>query len=217
MSYTRALEQKSATVQLLSRILVGAFAVIVLLLLLIHQARQNVRVDVRPGLSSRVVVSEGQMPAENAFSFALIVFQQMNRWREDGARDYPAQIERVRAFLTDRYKGQALADADRRKKSGELQYRTRHVALPPEISFKSDRVKKISDSLWIVYLDLDLQETVRGQVVKTPVIRYPVRVIAADVDPQYNPYGLLIDGFAEEPRRLADDELKQLGIVRKGD
>ena len=183
--------------------------------ILAYQARQNIQVNVRPGISAPTVVAEGQMPPENIYNLALVVFQQLNRWRVDGSKDYPDQIRRMGAFLTDRFRGQLELDASERGSRSELLYRTRTLALPPEITYQPDRVKKIGDTVWVVQLDLELQETVRGQVIKNAIIRYPIRVIAYNVDTQFNPYGLLLDGFQQDPVRLTAEDLAKLKIVRK--
>jgi hypothetical protein len=43
--------------------------------------------------------------------------------------------------------------------------------------------------------------------VKQTAIRYPLRVVSLDVDPESNPWGLALDGFTPEgPRRLTASE-----------
>ena len=46
-------------------------------------------------------------------------------------------------------------------------------------------------------LDMELIETVRGMTVKNPIIRYPLRVVRYAVDPELNPWGLALDGWAK--------------------
>lgn len=215
MTYVRAVEQERFVRRQVTRLAIGLLLLCLALVVALLQSLRTVRVDIRPGLATRTVIRAGDVPDENVYSFALVVFQQLNRWRDDGAKDYTEQIKRTRAFFTDRYRAQLFRDADTRRMAGELQFRTRSVAPPPELTFRRDRVKRVSDSLWIVFLDLELQETVRGQVVKAPIIRYPLRIVSYDNDSEFNPYGLLIDGFSEDPRRLSTDELKQMGIDRK--
>lgn len=215
MSYVRSVEQYRYFSRLLFFIILGLLAVVLIMGVLVKQARSNVSVNVRPGLSAPVIVREGEMPPENVYNFALTVFQQLNRWRQDGVKDYPEQIKRVSAFLTDRYRGQLELEVKQRQAAGELSYRTRSVALPPELTYKPDRVHKVNGSLWVVYLDIELQETIRGSVIKDTIIRYPIRVIAYDVDSQFNPFGLLLDGFQEDPVRLDEEELAKLNIFRK--
>jgi len=60
-----------------------------------------------------------------------------------------------------------------------------------------------------VWLDFNIQEFVRGMEVKNIKIRYPIRVVRFNVDPERNPWGLALDGFGGDgPRRLTDADLQ---------
>ena len=50
--------------------------------------------------------------------------------------------------------------------------------------------------MWVVIVDMELSETVKGMAVKRKTIRYPLRVVRYDVDRESNPWGLALDGFA---------------------
>ena len=66
----------------------------------------------------------------------------------------------------------------------------------------------LAPGVWVVWLDLDLFESVKGMTVKKTAIRYPLRVVRLSVDPESNPWGLALDGFAGSgPRRLTEAEL----------
>jgi len=68
-------------------------------------------------------------------------------------------------------------------------------------------VDLLSKGIWVVWLDLDLYESVKGMTVKRTAIRYPVRVVRQAIDLEVNPWGLALDGFADEgPRRLSEAE-----------
>jgi hypothetical protein len=72
----------------------------------------------------------------------------------------------------------------------------------------------LGGDVWVVWLDLDLLESVKGMTVKRTAIRYPLRVVRFAVDLETNPWGLALDGFeADGPRRLTDDELIVEGDV----
>jgi integrating conjugative element protein (TIGR03746 family) len=64
------------------------------------------------------------------------------------------------------------------------------------------RVQVLSRNDWIVTLDLDVDEYYRGDLVKRALVRYPIRVVRYDVDPQHNPWGLALDCFAGTPERI---------------
>ena len=129
-------------------------------------------------------------------------------WSEDGARDYGRAIFRVSPCLTPKYRAELIADLDYKGRKGELAYRVRGVQGIPGHGFEERRVDIFGDSVWVVGLDLDLFESVKGMTVKHTAIRYPVRVVRHAVDLEANPWGLALDGFTGEgPWRLSADEL----------
>jgi integrating conjugative element protein (TIGR03746 family) len=78
----------------------------------------------------------------------------------------------------------------------------------PGHGFEEQRVSVLGGDAWIVRLDLDLLESVKGMTVKRTAIRYPLRVVRYAVDLEANPWGLALDGFDDGgPRRLTDVEL----------
>jgi len=84
----------------------------------------------------------------------------------------------------------------------------RGVQEVPGHGYEERRVDVLAPGVWVVWLDLDLYESVKGMTVKKTTIRYPLRVVRLAVDPESNPWGLALDGFsAEGPRRLAESEL----------
>ena len=54
--------------------------------------------------------------------------------------------------------------------------------------------------------------------VKQTDVRYPLEIVLADVDPEQNPWGLQLDGYAEEgPRRLKPEALNVNAAPKPGD
>jgi hypothetical protein len=50
--------------------------------------------------------------------------------------------------------------------------------------------------------------------VKQTTIRYPIRVVRQAIDPEANPWGLALDGYASDgPRRLTDAELAEPSVT----
>ena len=75
----------------------------------------------------------------------------------------------------------------------------------------------LGNGVWVVWLDLDLFESVKGMTVKHTAIRYPLRVVRHAVDLEANPWGLALDGFAGEgPRRLTAKELSSADGTGEG-
>jgi integrating conjugative element protein (TIGR03746 family) len=172
------------------------------------QAPKALTVHVPPDLRSGAILTLEEVPPANVYAFAFYIFQQLNRWPEDGARDFGRAIFRVSPYLTPKYRAELLSDLELKGRKGELAYRVRGVQQIPGHGFEERRVDILDDNVWVVWLDLDLFESVKGMTVKKTAIRYPLRVVRHAVDLEANPWGLALDGFATEgPRRMSADEL----------
>ena len=171
------------------------------------QAPSNLRIHIPPDLRSGAVLGTEEVPAANVYAFAFYIFQQLNRWPDNGAEDYGQAIFRIAAYLTPRYRSDLVADMELKARRGELAYRVRGVQEVPGHGYEERRVDILASGVWIVWLDLDLLESVKGMTVKRTTIRYPLRVVRQAVDPETNPWGLALDGYAGEgPQRLGDAE-----------
>ncbi len=198
----------------LRRALMAVAVVAVVAMVLIKQAPTHLRLNVSPSLRPGDVVSikhgTDPVPVPNVYAFGYYVWQQVNRWSSNGLKDYPQQIFNVQHYLTPACLAQLNADAKDRSSAGELSTRTRSLNEAPGQRFAEWRVTKQSDDAWTVLLDLELTETMSSVQVKTALIRYPLRVVRYDIDPEKNPFGLALDCFgANRPQRLQLDELGQ--------
>ncbi|MCA9861223.1 MAG: DUF2895 family protein, partial [Thermomicrobiales bacterium] len=68
------------------------------------------------------------------------------------------------------------------------------------------RVTVESPDSWVVLLDLQIIESFRGETIKNTAVRYPLRVVRYDVDPEMNQFGLALAGFEAAPERLVVDD-----------
>ena len=94
-------------------------------------------------------------------------------------------------------------------KQGELSDRSRSIQSLPGSTYEERRVDVLSHDSWLVWLDYQIIEHVRGMEVKNVKIRYPVRVVRYAVDPEQNPWGLALDGYGGDgPRKLADEQFQ---------
>lgn len=186
-----------------------SIAVLMILLMWIgwQQAKQAVRIHIPPDIRSGAVVKADDINPANVYAFASYIFQQGNHWHQDGDQDYGKQIFRLSAFLTPPFREHLTADMILRGRQGELSGRTRIIQELPGHGFEERRVALLDRNSWIVWLDVNIQEYVRGMEVKNVNIRYPLRVVRYDVNPETNPWGLALDGFAGDgPRRLSEEE-----------
>src|SRR3546814_12873345 len=103
------------------------------------------------------------------------------------------------------------ADFEYRRSTGELRQRVRGVYEIPGRSYgenPSARVRVISDDDWIVTLDLSADEYHGYEQVQRALVRYPITVARADVDPVRNPFGLVLDCYDGATQPLTGPEPK---------
>lgn len=171
------------------------------------KAPTDLTVHVPPDLRTGASLKPGEVPPPNVYAFAYYIWQQVNRWPENGDKDYGMAIFKTQAYVTPQCRAQLEEDMNRKKNDGELSMRTRTLVEMPGHTYDDSRVVPISSQAWKVTLDAEISETVRGLRVKDTLIRYPLRVVRFDVDRQSNPFGLAIDcyGDSDQPTRLEPD------------
>ena len=163
----------------------------------------TITVHIPPDLRSGAVMALHEIPPANVYAFAFYIFQQLNRWPENGAEDYGKAIFRIAPYLTPAYRSQLIMDMETKGKHGELSNRVRSLQAILDDGYEERRVDVLSKDVWVVWLDLELNESVKGMTIKHTVIRYPLRVVRYAVDAEANPWGLALDGFAAQgPKRL---------------
>src|SRR3546814_5326480 len=64
------------------------------------------------------------------------------------------------------------------------------------------RVKVVSDRDWIVTLDVSADEYYSSEQVKRALVRYPIKVVRLDIDPEHNPFGPALDRSEEHKSEL---------------
>lgn len=203
MSYHREIHNVRAHIATL-RI---ALVVITLLALFMgwgwHTAPRALTVHIPPDLRAGSTQPVHEVPQPNVYAFAYYIWQQLNRWPEEGSEDYGRNIFRLAAYVTPAFRAQLTRDMEQRGRRGELTRRVRMVREAPGAGFETRRVEVIEDGQsWVVWLDLDIVESVRGMDVKQTQVRYPLRVVRYDVDREKNPWGLALAGFASAPERI---------------
>lgn len=188
------------------KLALGFMGLLVVLLFIAFLVRlKDVTVRLPPDARGGVTQKLDEVPAPFVYDFALGMFQRVNHWPKDGSDEYLANIESLVNYLTPACYADRKADYEKRIQSGgmdELNERARSVQEIPGRVFGTERVVVESHHSWYVLLDLKVSETYRGQPVKDALVRFPLRVVRYDVNPDLNPYGLALDCFAGEPERL---------------
>lgn len=197
--YDNLLAGKDQTIRALWAALVIAVAAAIWMGLGWSLAPQQLRVHLPPDLSSGAVLTPGEVGSANVYTFALYIWQQLNRWEQDGDTDYPAKIHALQHYLTPSCQQNRLDDHRVRQARRELSDRARSVWELPGQGYRADRVYSDGPGHWVVTLDLALEESLLGEPIKQRAVRYPLRIVRYAVDPERNPFGLALDCLAAAP------------------
>lgn len=168
--------------------------------------RELPSIGVRPDLSRFATLRPGEYHPHEIYGFAQAIWQGLNRWPQDGQKEYAENLYRFQAYLTPDFYAEREADLKERARRGELSKRGRGLQPIPGREYSPEKVKPLSETSWVVYVDLQLQEWHGSTPVKDTLIRYPLKVMVFDVDRERNPWGLGLDGFAEQGYYRLDPE-----------
>ncbi len=169
-------------------------------------APRDLTIHVPPDLRSGSVRKWWEVPPESVYAFTFYVFQQLNRWPTNGEDDYARNIHALSAYLTPGCQIFLRRDYEQRRSTGELRQRVRGIYEIPGRGFGDDptaRVRVVSDRDWIVTLDVTADEYHGAEQVKRALVRYPLKVVRLDIDPERNPFGLALDCYSSTPQRIA--------------
>jgi integrating conjugative element protein (TIGR03746 family) len=168
-------------------------------------APRNLVIHVPPDLRSGSVRRWWDVPPESVYAVTWYLFQQLHRWPSNGEQDYERNIHALSAYLTPACRLFLERDLKARGDSGELRQRVRGIYEIPGRGYGDDpklRVRTISDRDWIVTLDVAADEYYATEHIKRALVRYAIKVVRTDIDPERNPFGLLLDCYARAPERI---------------
>lgn len=186
----------------------GASALFVLTLVLGFgwwQAPRDLTIHVPPDLRSGSVRKWWDVPSASVYAFAFYIFQQLNRWPTNGEDDYARNIHALSAYLTPGCQHFLQLDYEQRQRAGELRQRVRGIYEIPGRGYGDDptqRVRVVSNRDWVVTLDISADEYYGTEQVKRALVRYPLKVVRMDIDPERNPFGLALDCYDSTPQRI---------------
>lgn len=167
------------------------------------RAPDDIVVHIPPDLRSGATLRPDEPTPANVYAFTFYIFQQLNRWPENGAEDYGKAIYSLAAYLTPKFRSELQKELELKGRRGELINRVRSIHERPGHGYENAKVIIESETSWIVNIDVELHESVKGMSIKHTLIRYPLRVVKFAVDPETNPWRLALDGFTlEGPVRI---------------
>lgn len=207
--FLNALDNASLLIRVQWFVIAALLLVTVFALDGLRRAPTALDLHIPPHLTQGALVHPGDVPDPNVYTFTLAIWQQINRWAQNGDKDYGQQIFAMAPYLTPACREQLADDLNLKANRGELNMRTRAMGEIPGQSFSAERVRRVAPGIWHVTLDTEIEETLHGQPVKHAYVRYPLRVLRYQFDPQKNPYGLALDCVprGEQPVRLDPKEV----------
>ena len=164
-------------------------------------APEHIKIDIPPDLRSGSTRGIKERHPFNIYAFGYYIFQQMNNWPVKGIDDYKKQIDRLSCYITPKFKGALELDYQKKKRLHELN-RTRALQEIPDRPYSAKSVYVESDDSWVALYDVNVKETFRSEIVKDIFLRYQIRIVRWDTDPECNLWGLALDGFYRKAKRL---------------
>ena len=146
------------------------------------------------------------MPNETVYGFARTLWESINFCKKDCMTEFPQALDQYRAFLTNA----CYTDLKTRYERQSNLYEARSRRLLPTENAIADlgKTQRISRDLWHVVLEYQLDDDVGGITTRNQTMQYPLKIVHNTVPTQYNPWGLAIDCYWEEPRAIAYDKEK---------
>lgn len=158
------------------------------------------RIYLPPDLSQGAMIQPETINKNTVYSFAYQIFTAINTWTQDGQEDYSNNINAYRNYLSSHFYQTLLEDMKARQQEGALS-RQRLVSGITGLGYSSSSVEVLGKDTWLVTLQLQIQESVDGALVKQIEENYPLVVTRVNTSVQINPWGLIISGFKSPPHR----------------
>ncbi len=170
--------------------------------------RDNFTITIPPNLSNGAVVDPDDFDLAFVEQFATRQIRDLFHWQNDGSKDYGANIDAMAPMMSVEFQEVLIDDMNSKIEKGEIQERTRYSLEIPDadINYKVQLLEKNS---WFVPVTINVIERVGGMEVKNRPMMYPMIVRRYATSGQGNPYGVILDGYAEGmiPVTIGDDAI----------
>lgn len=205
MRFQNALDNARLTIFTLMGALMLSFLINLFLGFGLMTAPDKVRVYLPPQIPQNGLTTKAHdIPAATLYAFAYYVWQNINYWPSNGAEDYKNNVTQFSPFLTSRFVAFLRNDYSHRQNQGELHSRISAMQGLYGTAFQATDVTYLGHDTWQVKLTMRLTErmNMNDQTVKDTEIQYVLRVVCYPINANANPWGLALDGFAQNPERV---------------
>ena len=179
---------------------VGLTFIILMTLFAMSKMPDDILLHNAPNLESGSTRKIKEIPQYSLYSTAYYLWQQINT-TDDLSKGYKFNVEvRYQNYLAPEFANQ-LMFIHERDKADKLGI-SRELKEVEAASWSDDRVFQLTPDKWVVYIDADITERLKGQLVRNVKVRYPLIIERADFNPTTNPTGMKIVGYYTNPSRL---------------
>jgi len=205
MKFMNALEQAKWHIFSLYVIIIILFFLNLGLVIAWCSTQSNLTIHLPPEIpTSGLTMKAKAYPKSQVFAFAFYIWQSINHWPNNGAKDYQDTIKQLSPYLTPQFKHNLMEDYNTRFNQGELQDRIRMMQGMNGSAFNPKDVLYLGHGTWLVHLQMRLSEYMNtsANVIKDTQVMYNLRVVISQKDANQNQWGLALDGFSSTPKRL---------------
>lgn len=167
-----------------------------------QSASREQRIFFPPDLAKGGIFQVGEVPSGQVYAFGFHIFAGINTWSDVGSKDYEKQIIANKPYVSTSFYNYLASETNRKEQLNELN-RTR-IVFDENTGFKPDTIIKVSSNTWHVEYRFHIQEAIGTNIFKEWIEVYPITIRAINTSIEYNPWGLVIDGFYKEPYKEKD-------------
>jgi len=173
-------------------VILALFVIIISLVAANMYALKEIKVSINPGIEDTTQYKRGEVDPVFVYSFTNGLVQSLYTWVDDGQQEYIEKINSLKNFMTPMCFNDLKKDFETRDRHGELRNRVRQMT-PVQWDEGGKQVKEIPPGKWVVRLQYDMLETVRGVPIKHGRYYWDIPVIKDSSKKHLNKYELSID------------------------
>ncbi len=175
-AYHDVIHEKDKNIRYLGRMVGGLLVALCLAIWGWHNASKDITVHYPPNMTLATTMKAGTVPEETVYAFVPLMLQQLNLWENSGDKDYEDNRFRLRQFLTEGYQRQIRDEIEAGLKRGTLSGVKRRMQILPSSVYNDDAVQPIGNH-WLVWIDVELTDSVNNVPVNASIRRLGVRVV----------------------------------------
>ena len=127
MGYSNEVNAKQETIDRQKNSIQWMGGIIVLLIVAVIMMPRMITLYYPPDLSTGTEMKIGDIPETSVYGFAYNVFQQLNRWPNNGAKDYEDKLHMLKNYMTPACFQERQDDFKAKKNKQQLNNRQRSV------------------------------------------------------------------------------------------